>query len=85
MPKQVRVVTQHHFTNMSADRQHGYLLLCRHWIRQGLCRNCPHWLYFLTLAYFTGNTNEITATPTMTLYRDLLLNQVLDKPTPTGR
>lgn len=73
----MKLLSEQRFLCLGKLEQHAYLLRVRQRIRQGRACNCPHWLYFVMLAYFTGNTSEIEGTATMSTYRDVLLNQVL--------
>ncbi len=76
--KKLRYVPQDVFAQMGRCQQLGYLLRCRQAIEQGNCVNMPCWLYWVTLAYFTENVEEIQGTYTMSIYEDVLINQVLE-------
>jgi len=79
MNKPVRIYDPAFIAAMPPDTQRGYLM--RVWYRiQNAHRfdmsQCPSWLYFVTDAFFTGDTTEIEGTYWMGLYRDILLNQI---------
>ncbi|WP_020603295.1 hypothetical protein [Spirosoma spitsbergense] len=73
----VKIIPEADLQLLSKAQQHAYLLRVWYKINQEECYNIPCWLYYLAMAYFTGDTNEIEGTPTMSSYRDVLLNQLL--------
>jgi|GEM_PF-7062765 len=60
-------------------QQHAYLVKWYHFlfIEEEPCPGCPFWHYMMVLAYRTGQTRDIEGTYYMSVYRDILLNQLL--------
>ena len=73
----LKLIPESEFLLLSKERQYAYLLRARHMIQEGTAQNISHWLFFLVIAVFEGNTDEIIGTPTMSTYKDYLFNQIL--------
>ena len=70
------IITEKQLLSLDSSKQHDYLVAVLVFIQQQditSATDCPEWLFLLTIAYASDNTQGLEGTPLMSIYQELML------------